>query len=562
MKNKCSLRLCLIGSWICLAAAVSFSRAGESVDWETPGGRADENSRSSVPVFYMSCGHSIQKNLNGSNLNLSLTPGGVESPRSASGNKKHFWRALGETSLFIAFFQYRYKKTHTTWIEGVHKYRATWEDQKEKLFDWKNWNYDANCYVLNWQHALAGAVYYNFSRTNNLTLLESLLMSWASSSYWEFVVEYRSDVSINDHIFTPLGGLSVGEAWYQLGKFFADRSDTLSRVLSFLNPLLKLNRMFNRRSFENRKAEPPGWHEFTLDLGVRNIRERNGEAGRSHLYAGLRTQIICLSDYGKTGTAGRIVKQPLFSEIRMDLTGPGGDFEEFNIFTRVVLLGYFKQKLDALNRGYAFYLGLGSAFSVFKKKNGMTNFPCTLKGRNLEALDLENPRDFRDKLSAVHILGPVFDWTRFGGKMKIRWVADWYFDFAMVNAYAFNSYSALFDISGVKTPLLVNGYYYAWGTTLSSEMDISFGGMSVRGSLRCSRYGSIDGKDRFQRLLTDDFHLTDSRTVGKIALAWRIPGAPLMLMASYEGINRRGEIEELLEKSWEWRGLMGVSVNF
>ncbi|MGM0467011.1 MAG: DUF3943 domain-containing protein, partial [Acidobacteriota bacterium] len=425
----------------------------------------------------------------------------------------------------------------------------------------KNFNYDANCFDLNWQHSLAGSAYYNFSRTNNLSVLESLLMSWASSSYWEFIVEYRSDVSINDHIFTPLGGLPVGEAWFQLGKFFADRSDTLSQILSFLNPILKINRFIDRKRTKNLSPKLiPGWHAFNIDLGIRNIRTEKSDPNQTASYAGLHTQIMNIPEYGNQGTENQFIPTPLFSEIQFYLTGTGRTFEEMNLFTRAVWFGFFKQNIDSLNQGYSFYLGGGSAFSMFKKKPGMTDFPCSYKGRNPAELKLGEPRDFSDKLSAVHIIGPVLDWTRFNKDLKIRLMQDMYFDFGMVHSFAFNAYSRQYDYSGVKTPLLVNGYYYGWGVTLTSNLDISWRNASLQAGLRYQSYGSIDGKDRFQHLVTDDFHLNDSRFLCDLSVGYRIPGLPLAIKASYEGIHRKGRIKSIKETNWETKGFIGISL--
>ncbi|MFC2161576.1 DUF3943 domain-containing protein [Acidobacteriota bacterium] len=475
--------------------------------------------------------------------------------------KKHFWRAFIETSIFLGIAQIRYKKTHTKWIEGVYKYRATWKDQKEKFFNWKNWNYDANCFTFNWTHALSGSIYYNFSRTNNLSVLESLLMSWASSSYWEFIVEYRSDISINDHIITPLGGLPAGEAWFQLGKYFSDRSDKLSQILSFLNPILKVNRYFDRQRIKNMpSASSPGWHKFNIDLGLRNTRIQKLDYNQSSLYAGLHTQIINIPEYGQQGSENRFVEKTVFSEIQMDVTGIGKKAEEYNLSSRVVWFGLFNQNIDSLNRGYSLYLGGGSAYSMFKKKSGTTTFPCSFKGRNPEDLKLDEPRDFTDKLAIVHIFGPVLDWTKFGKSLNIRLILDMYLDFAIANSYAFNTYSQQYDFSGVKTPLLINGYYYGWGTTLSSGLNISWKNLSVQTYMRYQSYGSIDGKDRYQHLLTNDFHITDSRFLSRFTVGYKIPGLPLTAKVSYEGIFRKGGIEDIEEKQWEVRGFLGLSL--
>jgi hypothetical protein len=175
-------------------------------------------------------------------------------------------------------------------------------------------------------------------------------------------------------------------------------------------------------------------------------------------------------------------------------------------------------------------------------------------------LKLDEPRDFADKMSAVHIIGPVFDWMWFAKNLNIRFVMDVYLDFGIANSFAFNTYSRLHDFSGVKTPLLVNGYYYGWGYSLSSRLHVSWKNVSFQAYLRYQSYGSIEGKDRFQHLLTNDFHLTDSRFLSRLTVGYRIPGLPLMLKASYEGIDRRGSIENIGEKAWEVRGFLGLSL--
>jgi len=291
---------------------------------------------------------------------------------------------------------------------------------------------------------------------------------------------------------------------------------------------------------------------------MRRIREGNA-AGSNYFHAGLHTQIIHVPDYGATGRIRRFVTSPLFSEIQLDLSWKRGPLEESNFFSRVVYLGYIHQNINNNGRGYSLMLGLGSAFSMYKKKEGTTNLPCTFKGRDLSALDLEKPRDFGDKLSAVHIAGPVLDWTRIRAGYKARLVLDGYLDFGMVNALAFNRYSRSCDISGVKTPLLVNGYYYGFGVTTSSRLNIDIGNFGVEGYLRFQSYGSIDGRDRFQDDVTDDFHLSDSMRVWRIGAVYRIPECPLSLLAGYEGIIRKGIIKNIRESRRELRGFLGLS---
>ena len=106
-------------------------------------------------------------------------------------------------------------------------------------------------------------------------------------------------------------------------------------------------------------------------------------------------------------------------------------------------------------------------------------------------------------MSVTHLVGPVVDWTRFGRKLKVRVVADAYADFAMMNAYAFNAYSAVHAIDGMKTTLAYFGYHYALGASASGRVDLDWGNFWVRGLASAHAYGSWDGRDRFESELDE-----------------------------------------------------------
>jgi hypothetical protein len=97
-----------------------------------------------------------------------------------------------------------------------------WADQRERLFTFEAWRFDTNLFRVNWTHQLAGSLYYNFARANRLTWLESTLVTLCGALWWEFVTEWREVISINDLIFTTVGGYAGGEAFYQLGRFLQD----------------------------------------------------------------------------------------------------------------------------------------------------------------------------------------------------------------------------------------------------------------------------------------------------------------------------------------------------
>ncbi len=87
---------------------------------------------------------------------------------------------------------------------------------RKKFLSTEGYRFDNNTMWLNSPgHPISGAFFYLFGRTSGFSSLESFLIGFAASALWEYVVEYREAVSINDMIFTPVGGFAIGEAMYQ-----------------------------------------------------------------------------------------------------------------------------------------------------------------------------------------------------------------------------------------------------------------------------------------------------------------------------------------------------------
>ena len=72
----------------------------------------------------------------------------------------------------------------------------------------------------------------------------------------------------------------------------------------------------------------------------------------------------------------------------------------------------------------------------------------------------------------------------------------------------------------------------------------------------------MDGLDRFQKEVTDDFHLTDTRLTYRIGAALRFPDTPVELYGSYEGIDRRGVIKDTRHGNLEKRYTLFMSYKF
>jgi hypothetical protein len=480
---------------------------------------------------------------------------------------KNWRRAMLELGVFLTYSTVRYWIDYHAWIEDW-QFELTCEDQYHRFLTTEAIRFDSNAFGVNWTHIMGGTLYYEIARTNGLTWAESLLGAFGGSLFYEYVSEWREVISVNDMIVTTSGGYSLGEPWFQLSSYFHHQKSPVLKILAFMNPFLMFNKWLDRKNPASKVYRDPGWHDFVLSAGWR----RSSGAGRDALdagFVGFETQIIRTPEYGQAGTLRKTLRDTSLSELSLDVAlhqrRPGDEHlragwdEEVNLFTRVVGLASFRQKIDELGRGYALSIGLGSALTYVRKR------PTLYDSLNvLVRLDPPpaTPTDFRDKMTVAHLVGPVFDWTRFSRSLKIRVVADAYLDFALMGAYAFNAFSAVYPIDGMKSTLTYYGYHYAFGASVSGRVDLDWRGFWFRGLVSGHVWDSVEGLDRFQADLLDDGNVVDTRTRYFLKAGWRLPSLPLRVYFALEGIHRWGKIRDVEAGGQETRLFAGLAYLF
>jgi hypothetical protein len=454
----------------------------------------------------------------------------------------------------LAHFVYA---TSSYWIrQDVMKedweYQFTWEDQKKRFLFIDGMRFDSNTFQFNWTHAGAGAMYYNYGRASNMSPGWSFVYSFVASYFWEFVIEFKEVVSINDMIATPIGGVSIGESMFQLGRFFRSRRGTvLNKIGRFLsNPVLSLFDWLDRKQPRNRYAfDEDVWNDCRISMGPRVDRMISGHAN-TFLDVDLETQLVLLPEYGTVDQVERVVKKPLFTEFNIGGAIGSNGIYEFNIFAKSVLFGYFSQDIrssaktpdtDESDRddrvGYSFFVGASSVFDAFKQIPA--NIPVSEGGPVTEDYQYKT-----DKYTIIGILGPTFDFSYFNRDLTLRLTADAYGDFALIHSHAFKRYSDLHEFGQTKATLENHGYYYALGISLYSMFQLNYSNLELRGKLDYHYFDSIEGLDRFQKEIADedDFDLKDERFRFNISLGYRIPNTPVQLVVGLEQTERSGTI--------------------
>lgn len=476
---------------------------------------------------------------------------------------KKFGRALLVNAGLWLADSIRYWATYAMWIEDW-QFELKWKDQKIRFTSLKANKFDSNPFVTNWTHGLSGATYYTMARYHRLNILESLLFELGSSFWWEYVTEWREVISVNDNFFSGIGGLPIGESLFRLGNYFVNKPGALNKVLGYVfNPVMGLNDLLGGKKWRKRFAGLPFSKScFDLYFGQKQVSFKGDKGWSSPLfYIGFETSLNTIPGYGNpdNGDSKRFIKEPIFSELCFDSTFGADSVEEYNFLSRVVIFGFFSQRIkqDSSNnlRGYSFYLGTGSAFDLFKKKavayydKGQYHYDFTGEEQATQ------PTEFTDKLAIINLIGPVLDLSLYAGRFKFWLSLGAYVDFALVNSMAINEYSTVYDLYNprMKTTLSHYGYYYAFGYTLAAKGSVIYKNFEISGRLKYQYYDSIEGLDRFQDRVVDDCNVSDYRMIYKVSVGYSISESPVKIVFACEGIDRKGSIKDTTHRESETR---------
>jgi hypothetical protein len=499
-------------------------------------------------------------------------PGHKDKP----GRSPRTWRAIAEETLLFGSSTIQYWSNYDNFSVD---WQFTWKTFGRKFFTKESPRLDSNHFYFNWSHAWAGAGYYTMARANGFNNRLSFLFSLATSSIWESFVEWRELISINDVVFTSFGGPAIGEPLFQVSSYFSQKKGFWNSLAGFIfNPFLTLNNLIDHKHGSSSNSAPdPGWHRFMVYAGLQQdlvTPQGTGAVAQSgswdrcfNLGLDLVTQTLAPEEPAKNVSG--FYPDTLAAGFSLNFAFSRAGMEEIQVQTSAVLFGWNwpgpRHDSESINSGNSYFLGYGTAFEVFKKRSVAWYDQWYDNSNDVEADDQAGsaigrlyrptPTQFTDKLAVISPAGVVFVLSSYKPKLRLRWTSAGYADFAMVNSLPYNRFTANHDNSGVKTTLLNWGYYYAIGTTISSEIDVSCNQWRLAGLVSHQAYQSIQGLDRYQYLglITEDFRLSDTRLRWRFLLGYRLHHTPIELGLTAEGISRRGWLPELTDHYAEHR---------
>jgi hypothetical protein len=411
----------------------------------------------------------------------------------------------------------------------------------------ENVRFDNNTHVTNnLLHPLAGSAYYGLSRANGLSVGESVLYAQVSSAIWEWGLEWREKVSINDMITTTAAGTAVGEFFVQLAAYLNSAPDgggwpqqAAAATLGF--PVWVHDKLDGRSADPSPPKDRLGFssayhHRFTLDLQnawLDDAAERQGQTRGVRLTA----QLASLPGFLAPETFARPFARGDFTEALLELEFDGGGLQNVDVGFDAVLAGYYAQWASPRVMGLIAGVGTG-----------------------LEFVD-RNSIGYGDQYALAHFVGPSLAFFRKGETVSWTVASRFYGDFAPIRSLAWPRVHAA-DPNAVYKSSLERAYQYNLGFSNRSYAELRLHALLVSGEYNWGRYQSIEGLDRFQEQITRDLQGTEALDERRFVVALEPPGAPIR---AYAGIERSSHVSHLGGFSGarlERRFIAGMGVTF
>jgi hypothetical protein len=438
--------------------------------------------------------------------------------------------------------------------------KFTWNDWRSKLLTTNELSFDDDLFSTNAiAHPLAGLLYYQIARGNGLSPLASLVATIATSTVWEYFVEWDERPSANDLVFTPAGGAVLGEATYRLGRMFAEGSPSLGNCLGALifSPVATLTRTPVCRRVDGQPTDDFGlpsrtWHKVTFGIGQAYISFDSGPV-LTAMDFGFGAAVVDHDGYRRPGHGWSSVSPGAWTAFSVSSLINSRGLRGLETHAEGTWWGrYFRDYAQAEGTapgeeaaarridGRGLMLGLGSTFDY----------------------DARDVRFEWDRVVTVGLAGPMLEYVTRHGALTARAAFTAQYGFAMVTSLAYTAAAPSLATQIIKTSLEEQGYYYAQSLTSAATLSLEDEPLSIYLRARLGAFWSIDRGDRFQSQLTNNFSLHDRRLHLRAAGTLRILGGPLRLILAFDQINRDSELLVFAYEGVERRGSLCVLAVF
>ncbi len=436
------------------------------------------------------------------------------------------------------------------------KYSIDARNLRERFITFRAWSLDDNYFNTNgWRHTAQGGLNYLFARSNGFSSVQSYMVSLGLSAAWEFFGEFKEEVSFNDIIMTPRSGAVVGESVWQLGVFFLrGNPNWFNQIVG--NALTGGRGVFDyfdgKRTFHSDNVSSLGFdaditHRFELSLvGGVQMEPKQSDQGIARI--GLETELIMIPGFDRPGRGRELRTAPSFTQIRVEATRNEREMIDFRAFARAAVTMWHRKDITRDGDGWNLLYGLSSAYEY--------GFHASISRRLKRT---------RDRVAVAHLLGPTVDLTVHARGLRIRAVVDVYADFGLLRPFAMDAHRELFPDDEVRSTIVRDNYYHALGVTGAARIQVGYGPVEAGFSFQRDHFKSVQGIDRHQEDLVQDYSLYDERGEGRL---WARYGfqlnrdLALELELAAELRDRSGHVKETEQDEHETRYLAGVQLAF
>jgi Domain of unknown function (DUF3943) len=407
-----------------------------------------------------------------------------------------------------------------------------WIDRERQVADWdfpslrqrltlEAVRFDNNDFWINFlAHPLDGAAGHALARANHLSLAESFGYEMLTSLAWEYGLEFREKVSINDIIVTPVTGVVVGEFLHRMGQSFnAPRPPgterwwhqlagwTLGHTVAIHDAL---DAPHGQPSLHAARADI--WRSLQLSYGWAET--RTGGDARAGVHA-LRFdgRLVAIPGYLRPGRFGRTFADADITALRLDLAF-GGAGSGVDLQADTMLLGVHGQRISPQGTGAA--LAIGASLAV----------------RYAD----ETLAPWKDQLGIAHLPGLGADAHFLGRHASLRVHAHVHGDFAGIRAAPYSDWKAANPDVVDKSILRKQGYYYGWGWSARAGAELTTPFASLGGEIFHGQYASHEGLDRVQEQITADVEVESAVLDAEL---WLRLSLPARLYAELAAQSRR-----------------------
>ncbi len=435
-----------------------------------------------------------------------------------------------------------------------------WLDRERQVGDWdfpslserftlNVMRYDNNPFHVNFAwHAGNGAGFHVMARVNGLSLWESIGVGALTSLTWEYALEYREKVSVNDLIFTSGAGIPLGEFLHVMGRFFHEddqASEWAAARWTAGLPMAIARTLDGERAPDLSDAEPI-WHEmhvgYELGISSTNTSTNASEGKKDHTLHSLHLdgRFVRLPGYRDEGAWSTSFSRAEFTHASMDVSGADGG-SGFKIFADTTLLGWYSQQMHGREfLSNATMIGISMAYRYRR----------------------EQVPGWDDRVGVFHMPGLAADAHLRWRDVSLDASARVHADFAGINALSNDDWNSAHPDEHGKAILRKMGYYYGFGGSLTLDAELRYRSLSFGGSLWLGRYQSDEGLDRTQEIVTLDQSSRDDVFDGELHL--RLEDLPYgaYIGARLETRKRDAELEEFVATASLRRLTLQLGVGF